>query len=321
MWDKTNQSQASMNLEELESRQMFSAAPVFAPSPQIPLTAPAAVVAKNTGVGVAPLLMVHYSPPTGQLSLLPKTTLPALGTTGLQYVNFSNDPLFSPSGPQETDVVQGDLGDCYFLATLASIARTDPNAIRNDITSEGSGVYDVKFYNNGKQVNEYVDSELPVYDGTSSLAYAKLGQDNSTWVAIMEKAFAVFRNGADNYAAIGTGGWMTEVYNDLGFANSSNAVNPLNLAGDLGTIETDLAQGLSVTVATVQWFSSNIPLITDHAYSVDSVYYSSAQHEYYVEMRNPWGFVGAGGLAANNGYVSIPETDLSCFVVIDSARV
>ena len=43
------------------------------------------------------------------------------------------DPLFATDGPSIDDIAQGQTGDCYFLATLASIAKLDPMQIQQSI--------------------------------------------------------------------------------------------------------------------------------------------------------------------------------------------
>jgi Calpain family cysteine protease len=135
-------------------------------------------------------------------------------------VNVSNEPLFGANGPAYYDITQGYCGDCYFLSTLSSVAFRDPQAIRNMITPLGDGTYVVEFFNNGNP--EYVreDGVLPTDDGY--LAYAQLGSDNSTWVALTEKAWAYYEpalNGQTaDYGNI-EGGNADPVYEALGASN------------------------------------------------------------------------------------------------------
>jgi hypothetical protein len=238
---------------------------------------------------------------------------------GLVYKSFANEPLFSSAGPSELDVIQGGVGDCYFLSTLASIARTDPTQIKDDITKLSNGTYDVRFFSKGKAIEENIDAELPVWANSGGLAYAQLGQGGSIWVALMEKAFAEFRNNGDNYATISSG-WMTEVYTDLGFASSSIGINGgTNLATVYDTIANDLAHHESVTVATYSDVPYYVPLIGGHAYTVDSVSYIGGQ--WYLNLRNPWGTVGIAGYPSNNGYVSITWTEMSSLDGMVAAKV
>ena len=100
--------------------------------------------------------------------------------------------LFGASGPQYSDVHQGYVGDCYFVATLGEIALRNPGAIRNMFIVNGDGTYTVRFFNNGKADFVTVDSQLPSYYG--SFVFANMGQNikstsNVLWVALAEKAY------------------------------------------------------------------------------------------------------------------------------------
>ncbi len=77
--------------------------------------------------------------------------------------------------------------DCYFLATLGSIANTDPAIIRARIVDFNDGDYGVRLGNSFYRV----DADLPVDSSrNSNPSYAHRGEDNSKWVAIFEKAWA-----------------------------------------------------------------------------------------------------------------------------------
>ena len=63
--------------------------------------------------------------------------------------------LFGPNGPSYLDVQQGQLGDCWLMASLAEVADRDPADISNMFTAGGTAVengsmvslYNVRFYN------------------------------------------------------------------------------------------------------------------------------------------------------------------------------
>ena len=57
--------------------------------------------------------------------------------------------LFSGSGPQYSDVHQGNIGDCYFVATLGEVALRNPNAIQNMFIANSDGTFEVRFYQAG----------------------------------------------------------------------------------------------------------------------------------------------------------------------------
>jgi len=72
-------------------------------------------------------------------------------------------------GASYTDIVQGRLGDCGFMATLAEAALRDPKAINNMFIDNGDGTYTVRFFNNGVADYVTVDRQLPTYVGIGCL--------------------------------------------------------------------------------------------------------------------------------------------------------
>src|SRR5262249_44480170 len=53
--------------------------------------------------------------------------------------------LFGPAGALPGDVKQGGVGDCYFMATMMSIARKYPRQLRALFRQEPDGTYTVLF--------------------------------------------------------------------------------------------------------------------------------------------------------------------------------
>jgi hypothetical protein len=67
--------------------------------------------------------------------------------------------LFAEDSPNPEDVQQGNIGDCYLLATLASLANSEQGKarLREIVTQHGDG-YQVEFY----RLNESQDGHLSV---------------------------------------------------------------------------------------------------------------------------------------------------------------
>jgi hypothetical protein len=220
------------------------------------------------------------------------------------YRNFSNHPLFSDAGPAADDVVQGQVGDCYFLSVLSSIAKIDPGLIRRSIADLGDGTYAVQFTRDDAQVYIRVDADLATSrDGTP--AYADLAAQGSLWVALMEKAFTYFRSPVASYSAI-EAGWMSEAYDAMGrtstesyYVNSSTSL--------ISAIDKALAAGKSVTYA-VNAPRNGAPLIGGHAYMVDSTVKDASGVVTGLRLRNPWAIDGAGDDGVDDGYVTITST-------------
>jgi hypothetical protein len=242
---------------------------------------------------------------------------PSLTSKYISYRNFSTRPLFSGEGPTADDVAQGYLGDCYFLATLSSVAGINPSLIRRSIVDLGDGTYGVQFLRGNQKVVVRVDADLPTLSN-GQMAYAGFGAENSIWVGIMEKAWAFFRYDDASYAST-EGGWMGEVYDAMGQANRSTWYIPANKTL-LGMIRNELNAGRSVTFGVGE-FSGNIPLISYHAYSVDRVV-EDAEGNLSMVLRNPWAIDGAGNDGNDDGYVTINEAQAqAAFLAYSSATV
>ncbi len=151
-------------------------------------------------------LTEHYK---GNLPLDLVTRIPSLDPAlmglqgnlpgGVEYEDFSDSGvLFSDGGPTASDVVQsGELGDCWALAPLSSIAGTDPSYIEAMILPDGTGNYKVRLYRPVQTADGLaaeavwitVDADLPAHDG--ELAYATSDAESPVlWPALTEKALS-----------------------------------------------------------------------------------------------------------------------------------
>jgi hypothetical protein len=122
-------------------------------------------------------------------------------TSGYGKKDFSDRPLFADSGPGRDDIFQGAIGDCYFMAPLSAIAKTMPHRIGQLVVDLGDGTYAVHFRQGAQDVFVRVDGDLHTKP-SGSPAYAKLGQQQSLWVPIVEKAWAFFRRNQGTYQSI-----------------------------------------------------------------------------------------------------------------------
>jgi hypothetical protein len=163
----------------------------------------------------------------------------------------------------------------------------------------GDGTYTVDFQNNGTPTYIRVSNDLSTWGG-GSYVYARPGANGSIWGAILEKAFAYFRTGANTYNSINSG-WMGDVYALFGvnstFFYSSSVTTDAALYSKLSA---DLSAHKEVTMGT---FSSPPQLVGGHAYTLISVTKNSAgAGQYYV--RNPWG-VSGDSLENSQGYATL----------------
>jgi len=233
------------------------------------------------------------------------------GTQATGYAVQSGN-LFSAAGPQATDVNQGTLGDCYFLAALSDEASQNTNVIKNMITSDGNGVYTVDFKQNG--ANDYVTVDdamatLPkgyhVSDG-SNLAFDDGGTSGSMWSEIVEKAYTEFRSDTDpsansasapqnSYTRI-SGGWDEGIaaitgqsVNDYAASYYTSASAEKSLAS---TLQSDISGKDVVTMSTGNVNNAALGLIGDHMYAVLGVNAATGM----ATIDNPWNAnAGASG--------------------------
>lgn len=228
------------------------------------------------------------------------------------YASFADRPLFADAGPGPDDINQQLVGDCYYLAGLSGIARVNPQRIRNNIVDLGDGTFGVQFFDTNGNASFYrVDAELPVWQGTTTLYYANVGAQQSIWVPIFEKAFTMFRSGANTYDSI-HGGGLAEPFNAM------NRTTQMLWNADQNTtlmnIKRALDQNQVVTALTPNTAPTNgAPAIQWHVYTVQSVQTSQLfiplvgiiDVPVSITLRNPWGTDGAGNDGANDGYVTM----------------
>ncbi|CAE7408386.1 Capn15, partial [Symbiodinium sp. CCMP2456] len=128
--------------------------------------------------------------------------------------------LVQDTGFRADDLLQGAVGDCWFLSALAVIAER-PDLIlrlfRGETTTHRSGRYEVQLFLEGQWTTVVVDDQLPCIgsaaqrrpDG-SGLAFSR-AKDRQLWVPLVEKAYAKAHG---SYKAI-SGGSVAEALLDL----------------------------------------------------------------------------------------------------------
>ena len=219
---------------------------------------------------------------------------PILTTSSLSYQTVVGS-LFNTT-PSRADAKQGMLGDCYFIAALASIADKNADAVRNLFIDNGDETYTIRFYGSsasGSRTADYVtvNRRLPAYSN-GALSYSSYGMSilsaaTPLWIAFAEKAYAQWnetgqagRDGTNRYAAI-EGGWMANVnaqvlgYNSSNYAFASSSKQ--TLVDALNSIK-------SVTLGTMQNASAG-GLVGSHAYSITG--YNATTDTF--SLHNPWG--------------------------------
>jgi hypothetical protein len=249
------------------------------------------------------------------------------------YENFSTHRLFASDGPKLTDINQGRLGDCYYLAVLGSIAKTTPAFLTRHAVDLGDGTYAVRFSRGGTETFVRVDGELPVFDSNGSLAYQNFGHDGSIWAAVYEKAYAFFRHNEGTYGSI-EGGFagspvpvlMEGAFHDLGITSTTKFPIPFLQDQVLGELRAAVNSGKAVTAATSPLILDGTKVFKSHQYVVNNFFVNSAGKITSVKLYNPHGvdFGGesTGDSDAFDGFVTISANRFySNFISFDVASV
>jgi hypothetical protein len=103
---------------------------------------------------------------------------------------FMKDPQLFRDGIDPNDVRQGSLGNCWLIASIASVAENPALIKRLFITQKYNkqGLYQLRICKNGEWVNVIVDDYIPCkIDGTPKFSRAT---GDELWVLLLEKAYA-----------------------------------------------------------------------------------------------------------------------------------
>uniref|UniRef100_A0ACB8FST7 Uncharacterized protein n=1 Tax=Sphaerodactylus townsendi TaxID=933632 RepID=A0ACB8FST7_9SAUR len=137
--------------------------------------------------------------------------------------DISKTPKFISNGMTRADVVQGYLGNCWFMSAAASLTLR-PQLLQHvvppcqDFDCEYAGIFHFRFWQFGKWVDVVVDDQLPLDETGKTLKYGTSTDENEFWMPLLEKAYAKLKG---SYEAI-----------DGGF--SKNAF--VNLTGGIGEL-------------------------------------------------------------------------------------
>ncbi len=244
---------------------------------------------------------------------------PDVSNKAYVYKRFDSKPLFAAAGPNADDVKQGQVGNCYFLSSLAGAAEVAPSTIRSMMADLGDGTYAVRFAGSTGQSKFYrVDNDFAVYSASStSLAYAKFGNGGATWVAVAEKAWAYARKAQGSYGSIDSG-WMNEALAAIG-TQAGASLWKEDVGGAAAFIkwaEDQLKQGKIVTLGVLSYTSGSLNLVNQHAYTVvrvDTLKDGSKQ----LVIRNPWGLDGyRTDDGKNDGNVTL--TEAQAYTAVDA---
>ncbi len=106
----------------------------------------------------------------------------------IQWKQKNDTPLFCHE-PRISDLNQGQVGDCYFIGTLAAVVNREPNLIKENMKDNRDGTVTVRFFKPalfGDPKPIYVKVDKSIAGNEESY---KNGVNGAMWGKLYEKAF------------------------------------------------------------------------------------------------------------------------------------
>jgi hypothetical protein len=248
---------------------------------------------------------------------LHKDELDADGKPKFELKRFSG-PLFH-NGIKPEDVEQGFIGDCYFPAAMAALAKAQPEVIEKLIKRNEDGTYTVTFKQrdwrtgNVKDVPITVDGDLwarawgsPIYGASSG---DKSQKKMELWWPLVEKAYAQWKG---SYDTIGNGGVSSDIWEACtgkeGRYQSTKYLDEKRLWNEIkDAIDNKLPCGAGTYGEDQEALYTNSGIYADHAYSILDC--AERDGVRYVTLRNPWGQSEPAGNGRDDGIFELTLAD------------
>ena len=207
-----------------------------------------------------------------------------------EIMNTQNYQVFV-EGTSADDIIQGSIGDCYFLSAIGSLCKFPKLINRLFYSKEKTKEheYGIYIFINGLWELVLVDDYFP-YSGSYFKQFAfGSSRGNELWLSLLEKAWAKI-NGC--YAKIGCGGTPNEVFDVLTEAYSEYYVVSANDKDNLWKKMLDSKNKGYVMTAGTSADVYNLPieekgLAPGHAYTIIDLL--EINGEKVLRLRNPWG--------------------------------
>ncbi|XP_040286488.1 calpain-2 catalytic subunit-like [Bufo bufo] len=228
---------------------------------------------------------------------------------GLEWKRASalkKNPVFIVGGAEREDVQQGEMLDCWLLASVACLTLNQDCLFRvvpsnQSFDKDYAGIFYFKFWQYGQWMEVVVDDMLPTKDG--QLMFVKSNTTHEFWSALLEKAYAKINR---SYEALGRGyaleslvdftGGVGETYRTAEApADLFQRVQRTLMEKSLTASSTKFVQGEGESIN-----ENNV--VAGHMYSITGAEEVTCDGKVVkiIRMRNPWGDTEWNGPFSDN---------------------
>lgn len=211
------------------------------------------------------------------------------------------NPQLVIGGTSRFDIHQGSVGNCWYIAGVATIA-TRPELFQKVVPDDQgfgedyAGIFRFYFWRFGQWVEVVIDDRLPTYKGRDLIFCRNRNEPNEFWAPLLEKAYAKLHG---SYEAL-DGGWTEDALVDMtgGIGMRQDLKDKSKISEHMfNTMLYDynmnslMACSISATSETMESVLQN-GLVIGHAYSITKVAQiadKTGKQLQLVRLRNPWG--------------------------------
>ena len=214
---------------------------------------------------------------------------------------------------EKRDILQGNIGDCYFLTALLALTQY-PYLIAEKFRTKNfneEGYYEMIFFIDGEWQIVFIDDYLP-YDPDQEQLVGVRPEYKELWAILLEKAWVKLNGGYTNTfgglfseAIAALTGFPTEIFKHYKLTN-----NPIEIINLYKSIEIGNKEGAIMACGT----NSNgigidiFGLIPGHSYLIVYPKKWEERNLYLLKLKNPWGKNEWSGNWSNNSLSWTEET-------------